>query len=134
MYVMGNLDKIFSEIKEILEKHSEGLIVKTEIIGSRAKVVKPAYHLYGSEEVSLFGKKPQKTYIGGVIKQKHYVSFYLMPVYSHPELLKELDQDLKKDLKGKSCFNIKHTTSKSLNQLEDILKKGIKLYKESNWI
>jgi hypothetical protein len=131
---MGNLEEIFSKIKDIFEKHSEGLTVKTEIIGSRAKAIKPAYHLYGSEEVSLFGKKPQKTYIGGVIKQKNYVSFYLMPVYSHPELLKEIDQDLKKDLKGKSCFNIKKTTSESLDQLEDILEKGIRLYKEENWI
>ena len=131
---MGNLEKIFSEIKVILEQHSEGLLVKTETIGSQAKTKKPAYHLYGSKEVSLFGKKPQKTYIGGVIKQKHYVSFYLMPVYSHPELLKGIDQDLKKDLKGKSCFNIKMTTPESLNQLETILETGIDKYKEENWI
>ncbi|GAG89611.1 unnamed protein product [marine sediment metagenome] len=97
---MENLDEIFSEIKSILEQQSEGLIVTTETIGSQAKMKKPAYHLYGSEDVSLFGKKPQKTYICGVIKQKNYVSFYLMPVYSHPELLKEIDHDLKKDLKG----------------------------------
>ncbi len=131
---MGNLDEIFSEIKRILEKQSEGLTVKTEIIGSRTKAIKPEYHLYGSEEVKIFDKKPQKTYIGGVIKHKNYVSFYFMPVYSHPELLKEIDQDLKKDLKGKSCFNIIKTTPESLNQLEDILEKGIKLYKENNWI
>ena len=131
---MGNLEEIFSEIRDILEKHSEGLTVKTEIIGSQGKAKKSAYHLYGSKEVSLYGKKPQKTYIGGVIKHKHYVSFYLMPVYSHPELLKEIDQDLKKDLKGKSCFNIKKTTSESLTRLADILEKGIKLYKEENWV
>ncbi len=131
---MRNLEEIYSEIKDILGQHSEGLTVKTEIIGSQAKAKKPAYHLYGGKEASLFGKKPQKTYIGGVIKQKHYVSFYLMPIYSHPELLKEINQDLKKDLKGKSCFNIKKTTSESLNQLKNILETGIEKYKEEDWI
>ncbi|MHA2224807.1 MAG: hypothetical protein ACXAC8_06360 [Candidatus Hodarchaeales archaeon] len=131
---MENLSELFSEIKVILEKHSKGLDAKTETIGSQAKVKKPAYHLYGSKEVSLFGKKPEKTYIGGVIQQKNYVSFYLMPIYSHPELSENLDQDLKKDLKGKSCFNIRKKTPRTLELIEDVLEKGIKKYEEIKWI
>lgn len=65
---MQNLDGLFSEIKLIHEKHSKGLTVKTETIGSKAKTKKPAYHLYGSKEVGLFGKNPQQTYVGGVIQ------------------------------------------------------------------
>ena len=131
---MENLDVLFSKIKVILEKHSKGLEAKTETIGSQAKVKKPAYHLYGSKEVSLFGRKPEKTYFGGVIQQKNYVSFYLMLIYSHPELHENIDLNLKKDLKGKSCFNIRKKTLKTLKLIENILEKGIKKYEEINWI
>jgi len=131
---MENLDDLFSEIKLIIEKHSKGLITKTGTYNSQAKQKKPGYHLYGSKDVSLFGKKPQKTYIGGVIQQKNYVSFYLMPIYSHPELTENIPLELKKDLKGKSCFNIKKPTLETLKHVEAILLKGIKKYEAENWI
>ena len=104
---MENLNEIFAEIKKILENQSEGFSAREEAIGSKSKIKKTSYHLYGTKEVSLFGKKPQQTYIAGVIQQKNYVSFYLMPIYSHPELIEDVIPELKKYLKGKSWFNIK---------------------------
>ena len=131
---MENLEKIFSELKEILEKNSGNFSIKNHYIGSQAKQKKPASHLYGSKEVSLFGKKPQPTYIAGVIQQKNYVSFYFSPIYSHPDFFKNISTDLKKFLKGKSCFNINKTTPQLLKEIEDILKVGINKYIEIDWI
>ena len=131
---MENLEVIFLKIKQVIEKHSSNFLIKHQYIGSQAKQKKPAYHLYGNKEVSLFGKKPQPTYIAGVIQQKNYVSFYFSPVYSHPDSFKSISSDLKKFLKGKSCFNINKTTPQIIEEIENILKKGIKLYKEIEWI
>ena len=131
---MEKLEKIFLELKTILEKNSSTFLVKNQYIGSQAKQQKPAYHLYGSKEVSLFGKKPQPTYIAGVIQQKNYVSFYFSPIYSHPDLFENINPELKKFLKGKSCFNINKTTPQLLKEIEDILKEGINKYKEIEWI
>jgi hypothetical protein len=133
---MGNksLDTIFLHIKEILANHSEDLVVADAYIGSQAKTKKPAYHLYGSKEVSLFGKKPQKTYVAGVIQQKNYVSFYLSAIYSHPELLQLVSPELRQYLKGKSCFNLPKTTPQLYDQIEEVLKIGIEKYKEIGWI
>lgn len=131
---MEQLDKIFFEIKNILEKNSETFFAKDQYIGSQAKQQKPAYHLYGSKDVSLFGKKPQPTYIAGVIQQKNYVSFYFSPIYSHPDLFSNISPDLRKVLKGKSCFNIKKTNPQLLKEIETILKEGINKYKEIEWI
>ncbi|MFW9819636.1 MAG: hypothetical protein ACFFE5_08510 [Candidatus Thorarchaeota archaeon] len=122
------------EIKKILEKNSETFLVKDQYIGSKAKQQKPAYHLYGNKDVSLFGKKPQPTYIAGVIQQKNYVSFYFSPIYSHPDLFSNINPDLRKVLKGKSCFNINKTSPQLLKEIEDILEKGINKYKEIEWI
>ena len=131
---MNDLDKIFLELMEILKKRSSEFVERDKYIGSNAKQQKPAYHLYGKKEVSLFGKEPQPTYVAGVIKQKNYVSFYLSPIYSHPELYEEISADLKKVLKGKSCFNIKKINPILLKEIEKALEIGIEKYKELNWI
>ena len=131
---MENLEDIFEEIKNILVKYSEKFLQTEKYLGSQAKQQKPGFHLYGSIEVSLFGKKPQKTYIAGVIQQKNFVSFYLSAVYSHPEIFKDISPDLKKVLKGKSCFNISKATPQLFDEIEIVLKKGIEKYKEIEWI
>ena len=130
---MENLDKIFFEIKNILERNSGNYFKTEKYLGSQA-TQKPGYHLYGNKEVSLFGKKPQQTYIAGVIQQKNYVSFYFSPIYSHPDEFIEISPKLRKTLKGKSCFNINRITPQFLEELEDILKQGIDMYKEIEWI
>ncbi|NVM34422.1 MAG: hypothetical protein HWN81_02425 [Candidatus Lokiarchaeota archaeon] len=130
---METLENIFLKLKKILESQSNNLLVKKQYIGSQAKQQKPAYHLYGNKEVSLFGKKPQPTYIAGVIQQKNYVSFYFSPIYSHPDFFKNISPELKRFLKGKSCFNINKTTPELLKEVEDILKVGINKYKEIEW-
>lgn len=131
---MENLEEIFREIKKILEKNSSDFLKKDKYIGSQAKQQKLSFHLYGSKDVSLFGKKPQPTYIAGVIQQKNYVSFYLSPIYSHPELYTDISNDLKKVLKGKSCFNISKANHQLLDEIEEVLKRGINKYEEIGWI
>ena len=37
--------------------------------------------------------------------KKNYISVYLMPVYCQPNLLKDISEDLRKRMQGKSCFN-----------------------------
>lgn len=131
---MENLEDIYQKVKCILEKNSSDFKKTDKYIGSQAKQQKPEYHLYGSKDVSLFGKKPQPTYIAGVIQQKNYVSFYLSAIYSHPDLYQDINPDLKKVLKGKSCFNIKKATPQLLEEIEEVLKKGIEKYIEIEWI
>jgi len=131
---MENLKKIFLELKKILERHSDTFLIEDQYIGSQTKQKKPGYHLYGRKEVSLFGKKPQPTYIAGVIQQKNYVSFYFSPIYSHPDSFTDICIDLKKFLKGKSCFNINKTTPQLFEEIDDLLKKGIEKYREIEWI
>lgn len=131
---MSDLEEIYRKLKQIIENNAEDLNKTPEIIGSKAKDKKPSIHLYGKKEVSLFNKKPQPTYIGGIIKQKHYVSFYLSAVYSHPDLISELSPELKKFMKGKSCFNLPRITDELIADIDRALKMGIKKYRELEWI
>ncbi|MBD3215925.1 MAG: hypothetical protein GF311_25160 [Candidatus Lokiarchaeota archaeon] len=131
---MKNLDEIFLKIKHMLEKHSNDFYTAERYIDSKAKDKKPAYHVYGNKEVSLFGKDPQKTYIAGIIQQKNYVSFYFNPIYSHPDEFRNISPALNKFLKGKSCFNINNLSPSLLEEIESLLLKGIEKYKDIEWI
>jgi hypothetical protein len=44
-------------------------------------------------------------YIAGVRRGKSYVSFYLMSVYSSPELMASMSPELRRRMQGKACFN-----------------------------
>ena len=125
-----NLDVIFNELKNVLEKHSSGLDTFDEFYKSKAKVKKKSYHLYGKDEVEISGKK-YKVFLAGIIKQKKYVGFYFTPIYSDPKKF-ELDDEMKRALHGKTCFYIKDLSLKK--NVEGLLIKGIKLYKEKGWI
>ena len=91
---MVDLEKIFREIKEILQKNSQDFLETEEYLDSKAKITKPGYHLYGTEEKSYLGRKPQQMYIAGVIQQKNYVSFYFTPIYSHAEEFKDIEREV----------------------------------------
>ena len=64
--------------------------------------------------------------------KKNYVSFYLMPVYMYPELLKGISPELKKRMQGKSCFNFKKVEADLFHELADLTKKGTEKFKEEN--
>lgn len=131
---MENLDEIYSKLKKILQNRAKSLLITDKYIGSQSTANKPGFHLYGNREVSLFGKKPQKTYVAGAIQQKSYVSLYFSPIHSHPAEFSDISSDLKKFLKGKSCFNIKKANSALLKEIDTLLAKGINYYKEIKWI
>ena len=47
----------------------------------------------------------KELFLAAVQIKKNYVSYHLMPVYMHPELLEGISPPLKKRMQGKSCFN-----------------------------
>src|SRR3989338_6112621 len=131
---MSDLKSIFNMLKDLLEKNSKGLDARTVTIGSKAKPQKLAFHLYGEKEVRILNRKPQQTYIVGIIMQKHFIGFYSMPVYSHPKEFTITHPVLKKSPKGKSCFNISRLDDNMIRELDDIIKKSIQLYKKEGWV
>ena len=131
---MRDLINIFSKLKELLKKHSSGLDLREAVSDSQVKQKKEQFHLYGNKIISILGRKPQCTYVAGIIMQKHFVGFYSMPMYSHPHKIKLKNPDLIKMRKGKSCINMKKLDSAMLRELDEHVKQGIALYKKEGWI
>ena len=70
----------------------------------------------------------QPMWFGGVQKMKNYVSFHLMPVYSHASLAATIPPDLKKRMQGKSCFNFKAVDLALFEQLEVLTRAAAAVY------
>jgi hypothetical protein len=76
-------------------------------------------------------KPGQPMWFGGVRQGKAYVSYHLMPVYTHPALLETISPALKKRMQGKSCFNFKVADAGLFDELEALTREGAALYGET---
>jgi hypothetical protein len=109
---------VFEELKRILKPYAKNLTIKTD--------TPDTYYLDGP-----YSEKWQKElFFGSVQIKKNYVSFYLMPVYMFPELLKDISPELKKHMQGKSCFNFKKVESDLFKELETLTSKGAEKFTE----
>ena len=83
---------------------------------------------------SSWGRKRDNMYFGSILIQGGFVGFYLMPIYAHPDLIQKLGPDLKKLLKGKSCFHVKKIKQDLLKQIKEAMEMGIECYRKMNFI
>lgn len=120
------LMKIFTVLKRILKKYEGALNPKIDI--------EERYELWTNKEVYIDKKKKKEIFYTGIIIQKNYVGFYLMPIYIDPTLKDNLEAKLLKLLKGKSCFHIKTIDNELEAQITKALQKGYELYNSRGWI
>ena len=70
------------------------------------------------------GARDPSTWFAGTRLGKRYVSYYLMPIYVHPELLDGISPELRRRMQGKSCFNLTKVDERLLAELEALTKAG----------
>jgi hypothetical protein len=111
----------FISLKNILKKYEKHLTVISD---------KPKnYNLNAGYDE----KRRADIYFGGVVINKNYVSFHLMPVYVNPKLLEGISPGLRKRMQGKSCFNFKKVDKELFKELSNLTKQGFEFYK-INWM
>ena len=111
---------VFEQLKNILEPYAKNLTITADTSDS--------YSLDGPYSE----KWKKKVFFGAAQVKKNYVSFYLMPVYMYPELLKDISPELKKRMQGKSCFNFKKVELDLFQELTDLARKGAEKFKKEN--
>ncbi|MCI4671702.1 MAG: hypothetical protein MRZ79_26410 [Bacteroidia bacterium] len=79
-------------------------------------------------------KKGRPHFFGAATIKKSYVSFHLMPVYTHPDLLDGMTEGLKKRMQGKSCFNFKKVEPGLFEELERLTAACFNKYLEVGYI
>jgi hypothetical protein len=111
---------VFEQLKNILKPYARNLTVKTD--------TPDTYYLDGPYS----DKWKKELFFGSAQIKKNYVSFYLMPVYMHPELLNDISAELRKHMQGKSCFNFKKVEPELFAELKDLTRKGVEKFKQEN--
>jgi hypothetical protein len=109
---------VFEGLKKILKPYAPKLTITAD--------TPDVYSLDGP-----YNEKWQKViFFGAAQVKKNYVSFYLMPVYMYPDLLKEVSPALRKRMQGKSCFNFKKVEPELFKELAELTRKGVERFKK----
>jgi hypothetical protein len=77
---------------------------------------------------------PSGLFFGAVKIGKRYVSFYLMPIYVHPDLLNGMSPELRKRMQGKSCFNFTRPDDALFGELEMLTAAGLVRFRDNGLI
>ena len=111
---------VFDQLKKILQPYAPKMSVTTDTPES--------YALDGPYSE----KWKKRVFFGSAQIKKNYVSFYLMPVYMFPDLLKGVSPELRKHMQGKSCFNFKKVEPDLFKELARLAQKGAERFKKEN--
>lgn len=109
---------VFEHLKNILEPFAPKLTVTAD--------TSSAYSLDGPYSE----KWKKELFFGSTQLKKNYVSFYLMPVYMYPDLLKDISPELKKRMQGKSCFNFKKVEPELFRELAELAKNSYERFQK----
>ena len=91
------------------------------------------FEVAGTKETMQGKQKVDGFYFASVVPKPKDVRFYFFPIYTHPDQF-QLSDDLKKLLKGKSCFHVKHLTPELEKELRLHIEKGVDLYQGDHLI
>ena len=109
---------IFNRLKSLLTPYAEKSKISTDL---------PDTYMLDTPFSERYGRE---IYVGGVKVRKNYVSYYLMPVYIYPELLKDISPELKRRMQGKSCFNFARADEDLFAELKELTERGLERYRE----
>ncbi len=91
------------------------------------------YYLWSDKEIEE-GRKRSNLFFAGFLVQKGYVGFYHMPIYTHPDMKKNLKPELLKCLNGKSGFHVTRLDNELKAQIKEALKAGYGCNDKMGWV
>lgn len=116
----------FKIVKKLISKFAPPLKVATNLSSRYETYFEKSFETVSGRTGNKL--KKDKLWFASIIVQRNYLGFYFMPVYSHPELLLKVSPELRKTLKGKSCFHITKLNEEGAKEITKLLKEGFKLY------
>lgn len=109
---------VFQSLRTILAEVSDSMIVKVD---------QPESYTLETPTNPRDGKP---FYFASTVIRKNYVSFYLMSIYTNPELLEGISPALNKRRQGKSCFNFKQIDETLFSELKALVAKSLPVYQQ----
>ncbi len=91
------------------------------------------FEVAGTKEAMQGKQKVDGFYFGSVVPKPKDIRLYYFPIYTHADEF-SISPELKKCLKGKSCFHIKKLTPDLLKEIELMIQKGVAVYMKEDLI
>jgi hypothetical protein len=120
-----DLTEIETTLRGILKSHVPTLRVR--------KDESSVLEICGTKEVMQYKQKVDGYYFASVVPKPKDIRLYYFPIYTHPTEFTPSDE-LKKCLKGKSCFHIKKLSPELENEITEMVAKGVELYDKDGLI
>jgi len=86
------------------------------------------FEVTGTIEAMQGKKKVDGIYFASLVPKPKDVRLYFFPTYTHAAEMQDMPENLKKCLKGKSCFHIKKLDAELENDIRAMIDKGVGLY------
>ena len=115
-----DINEIQAKLIDILKEQIDVLKISAE--------TENKFEVSGTIEAMQGKKKVDGIYFASVVPKPRDVRFYFFPTYTHKEQIGELPENLKKALKGKSCFHVKYMDNEFEENLKELVKTAVKLY------
>ncbi len=120
--------------KEAIHARLLGLLKKYEPEMDIRQNTGTIYDMYGTKQVEAVNKVHDGMYFASARIQKNFVGFYFFPIYTHADEFADIPPEIRKCLKGKSCFHIKKDDDELFGQIEAMLDKGYDHYQSIGWV
>jgi hypothetical protein len=118
--------ELFKQLKPLLQNYVPPLTAK--------KDSDTGYEVWGTKQAMIAGKMKSEIFFAAFMVQKSFIGFYYFPIYTHPEIKKDLPPRLVKLLSGKSCFHIAEVDENLMQDIETALAFGFEFYTKQGWI
>ena len=92
------------------------------------------FEVAGTIEAMQGKKKVDGFYFASVVPKAKDIRLYFFPIYTHVKEFDDLSDELRKALKGKSCFHIKKMSKEMEKEIKQMVDKGVQLYKRDGLI
>ena len=115
-----DINEIQAKLIDIIKEQMDVLRISAE--------TENKFEVSGTIEAMQGKKKVDGIYFASVVPKPKDVRFYFFPTYTHKEQIGELPENLKKALKGKSCFHVKYIDDEFEDNIKELVKTAVKLY------
>lgn len=118
--------EIENTLKDLLKLHIGPLLIREE--------TDTVFQVCGTKERMQGKQKVDGYYFASVMPKPKDARLYFFPIYTHLGYFNNISPELKKCLKGKSCFHIKKLTPELEDDIKKMIQKGIDLYLKDDLI
>ncbi len=123
--MITDLNELQATLHELLKTQVPPLQVRKEN--------ENVFEVAGTKEAMQGKQKVDGFYFASVVPKPKDIRLYYFPIYTHVDQF-SLSPELQKCLKGKSCLHIKKLTPELMEEIKQMIQKGVDTYLEADLI